>query len=298
MRMAAFEHVRRLTEVHSHLTSDHLREGFSFDGSRVPLVNPQRGIFRPRQMQFLLSIRTVCPQPGGRVWYDDQVEIHKTIYDATDSIDYAFMGQDPAAADNQWMKSAAQHAIPIIYFLGVAPKRYQAIVPTFLTGWNAGALRVRAYFGDAAQCSPIAPATEIERRYALRGVKQRLHQAAFREAVVAAYEGRCALSGLPERLLLDAAHIVADSDHLLGQPVVTNGIPLSKLHHAAFDSHLIGIDPDYNIHVARRLLDLNDGPILEALKRLAGATLRLPARTQDRPDRDRLAQRFEQFEAA
>jgi hypothetical protein len=50
---------------------------------------------------------------------------------------------------------------------------------------------------------------------------------------------------LPESLLLDAAHIVADKDERLGQPVVPNGILLSKIHHAAFDAHLIGIDPDY-----------------------------------------------------
>jgi putative restriction endonuclease len=32
-------------------------------------------------------------------------------------------------------------------------------------------------------------------RYALRVVKQRLHQASFREAVIEAYGGRCAFSG-------------------------------------------------------------------------------------------------------
>jgi hypothetical protein len=35
-----------------------------------------------------------------------------------------------------------------------------------------------------------------------------------------------------------------DKDELYGQSVVPNGIPLSKIHHAAFDAHLIGIDPD------------------------------------------------------
>ena len=49
------------------------------------------------------------------------------------------------------------------------------------------------------------PAKALERRYALRAVKQRLHQASFREAVITAYNGRCALSGLQESLLLDAA---------------------------------------------------------------------------------------------
>ncbi len=72
MRMAAFEHVRRLGEVHDHLTATELKPGFVFDGERIPLVNPQRGIFKPQQMRFLLLIKTVFPKPGGKVWYDDQ----------------------------------------------------------------------------------------------------------------------------------------------------------------------------------------------------------------------------------
>ena len=78
-----------------------------------------------------------------------------------------------------------------------------------------------------------------------------------------------------------------------GQPVIPNGIPLSKIHHAAFDAHLIGIDPDYRLHVSGRLLEQKDGPMLEALKRLNGGTIHLPGRVKDRPDRDRLALRFE-----
>jgi len=64
--------------------------------------------------------------------------------------------------------------------------------------------------------------------HALRAVKQPLHQASFREAVISAYNGRCAVSGLPESLLLDAAHIVADKDEQFGQPVVPNGYPCRK----------------------------------------------------------------------
>lgn len=76
-----------------------------------------------------------------------------------------------------------------------------------------------------------------------------------------------------------------------------NGIPLSKLHHAAFDAHLIGIDPDFRLHVSARLLQQIDGPMLEAIKKLDGTPLRLPNRVADRPDRDRLAMRFETFQA-
>jgi putative restriction endonuclease len=65
MRMAAFEHVRRLGEIHDHLTPTELKPGFPFRGTRIPLINPQRGIFKPMQMRFLLSIKTVFPKPGG-----------------------------------------------------------------------------------------------------------------------------------------------------------------------------------------------------------------------------------------
>src|SRR5262245_259039 len=117
----------------------------------------------------------------------------------------------------------------------------------------------------------------------MTSARQRLHQASFREAVITAYNGRCALSGLPEPLLLDAAHIVSDKHERLGQPVVPNGSPLSKIRHAAFDAHLIGIDPDYRPHVSKRLLNQKDGPMLEALKLLNGKTIHLPTATEIDP---------------
>jgi len=297
LRTAAFERVRSLCEVHDHLTAQQLGEGFYFAGERYPLVNPRRGIFKPAQMRFLLTINTVFPKTGNRVWYDDQREVHRQIFDGDQMVDYAFMGDNPDAADNRWLREAFENQVPIIYFLGIAPGRYQAIVPAFVGGWDRESRRAHIAFGlDQGVLAP--PATEIERRYALRTVKQRLHQASFREAVIGAYRGRCALSGLPEPMLLDAAHIVEDRDELLGQPVVRNGIPLSKIHHAAFDAHLIGIDPDYRLHVSERLLSQKDGPMLEAIKGLDGGLLRLPRRSQDCPDRDRLALRFERFKAA
>ncbi|WP_458759226.1 HNH endonuclease [Afipia sp. TerB] len=296
IRLAAFERIRRLNEIHDHLTTAELKPGFIFREERIPLVNPQRGIFKPQQMRFLLSIKTVFPKPGGKVWYDDQREVHRQIFQGEEAVDYAFMGQNPDATDNRWLKEAYENQIPIIYFLGIAPGRYQALLPTFISGWDGPALKARVAFGPNPE-TLVAPADGLERRYALRTVKQRLHQATFREAVITAYDRRCALSGLPEPLLLDAAHIIADKDEKLGQPVVSNGIPLSKIHHAAFDAHLIGIDPDFRMHVSERLLGQNDGPMLDALKQLDGRNIRLPGRIKDRPDRDRLAARFERFKA-
>ena len=298
MRLAAFEHVRRLSELHNHLTSKELKPGFIFGGERIPLINPQRGIFKPRQMRYLLSIKTVFPRPGARVWYDDQREVHRQIFESDEAVDYAFMGQDPNAADNRWLREAFENQIPVIYFLGVAPGRYRAMMPTFISGWDRDSLKAQIVFGIPDQDELAAPQSAPERRYALGVVKRRLHQVAFREAVISAYNGRCAVSRFPEQRLLDAAHIVSDKDERLGQPVVQNGLPLSKIHHAAFDAHLIGIDPDYRLHVSEQLLDQHDGAILKALKQLNGGMLHLPDRTEDYPDRDRLALRFEKFRDA
>ena len=52
----------------------------------------------------------------------------------------------------------------------------------------------------------------------------------------------CDHSHLPEPRLLDAARIFMDADEQVGQPVISNGLPLTKIHDAAFDAHLIGGD--------------------------------------------------------
>lgn len=293
IRIAAFREVRRLADLNGDLTSRDLLAGFIFDGIRIPLVNPRRGIFKPTQMERLLSIKTVFPKPGARVWYDDQREVHRQIFEGDEAVDYAFMGQKADAAENRWLREAMENAVPFIYFLGTAPGVYKALIPSFVVGWDASGLKARIAF--SAEEEATVPETTAERRYALRQVKQRLHQATFRETVITAYQGRCAVSGLRESVLLDAAHIIADKHEKLGQPIIPNGIPLAKTHHAAFDAHLIGIDPDFKIHVSKRILEQKDGPTLEALKRLHANQMYLPKRGKDAPDRDRLAVRFDQF---
>jgi putative restriction endonuclease len=297
LRIAAFREVRRLADLNGDLTSRDLLAGFKFDGVRIPLINPRRGIYKPTQMRYLLSIKTVFPRPGARVWYDDQRQVHRQIYEGDEAVDYAFMGENADAAENRWLREAMENAVAFIYFLGIAPGIYRALIPSFVLGWDPRTLKARIAFSAEEESELSPPQTAAERRYALRQVKQRLHQASFREAVITAYRGRCALSGLREPVLLDAAHIIEDKNEQLGQPVVQNGIPLAKTHHAAFDAHLIGIDPDFKIHVSGRILDQKDGPTLEALKRLNSNRIYLPSRGKDMPDRDRLAMRFEQFKA-
>jgi putative restriction endonuclease len=120
----------------------------------------------------------------------------------------------------------------------------------------------------------------------------------FRTAVLYAYEQRCAVCSLPFRELLDAAHIKPDADG--GEARVSNGLALCKIHHGAFDANLIGISPDYVVHVKDSVLATFDGPTLQhAIKEMDQQKLRMiPHVHKDRPDRDHLEARFEKFRSA
>lgn len=112
-----------------------------------------------------------------------------------------------------------------------------------------------------------------------------------------AYESRCTVCTLRHPELLDAAHITeGSSEH--GEPSVSNGLSLCKIHHAAYDRRLLGISPEYRVHIDQRLLDEIDGPMLRhGLQEMHGRELTLPTRRADRTDRDRLRQRFFLFGA-
>jgi putative restriction endonuclease len=296
VRMLIASRMRRLA-AGGGLSSSDLLAGMEIDGKRIPIVNPQRGIFKPKQLRYLLSIRTVYPKSGARVWYDDQREVHSQIEAGEEVIDYAFQGSDPEAYDNRWLLEAMEERVPVLYFLGVAPARYTVHFPTFVVDWEPTSLKAGLAFGAPLTSEDAVTVPDAaERKYALRTVRQRLHQARFREAVLAAYGSRCAITGLPEPRLLDAAHIIGDLEDE-GQPIVPNGLPLSKVHHAAFDANLIGIDADFRIHVSDALLAINDGPMFEqGVKLKHGEKIRLPSRSKDYPDRERLAARFELFQ--
>ena len=122
----------------------------------------------------------------------------------------------------------------------------------------------------------------------------RMHQGRFRGIVLPAYSDRCAVCRLKEERLLDAAHIVGDLEER-GEAVVTNGLSLCSIHHRAFDENLVGISPDYDVRVSPRLLDDEDGPMLDLLKGFHGQPIHAPHTAAYRPDRERLAERFERF---
>jgi putative restriction endonuclease len=269
-----------------------LADGFNFRGRRVPFLNRAYGIYRSAGAQNGPAALSVNSSPRQIRYQDEQT---------ADGVLYRYQGDDRENHFNRWLRSAHLLDVPIVYFVGTRRGWYRAIYPTYVERDEPEELRVLLTFGKMRgpydEREPVHIPDEIERRYVVREVKQRIHQAQFRGAVLPAYSDRCAICRLREVRLLDAAHIVADAEEH-GEPVVANGLSLCSIHHRAFDEDLVGVAPDHRVHVSARLLDDDDGPMLEVLKGFHGRAIETPVRRVWRPDPDRLAARFERFLAA
>jgi len=148
--------------------------------------------------------------------------------------------------------------------------------------------------------SLASPVERELRHYLLRETRYRVHQPRFRATVLRAYEERCAVCNIGHARLLDAAHMVADKEDG-GQPVVTNGLAMCKIHHAAYDAHILGIRPDLVVQIRVDILAEVDGPMLQyGLQggRHNQPLMAVPRRRAQRPDPDRLQVAFDAFRAA
>ena len=199
------------------------------------------------------------------------------------------------------MRRAYLLGLPLIYLYGIIPGKYEALFPCMVTADVPGELAFHVMADRAASlAAPSGQAAEAtaDRAYATRDVKVRLHQRRFRELVVHAYQVRCAMCRLAHGELLDAAHILPDKDER-GRPEVPNGLCLCKIHHAAYDANIVGVDPEYRVHVRRDVLEEHDGPMLEyGLQKLQDQAIVKPRSRALWPRAEYLEERFGRFRAA
>ncbi len=293
VRLAAFAFLDEQRKLSSDLFERRtLQRGFELDGERVPLQAPQ-GIFKPRVCRFPLSITTVPVTEGQPRPYDDAFGVDGLLR-------YRYRGVDPNHHDNRGLREAMRQRLPLIYFHGIVEGKYEADYPVFVVGDSPESLTFTVSvderrFASLGNVPDDQLETDIRRRYVTRTVQHRLHQQEFRERVLEAYRRHCAICRLKQEQLLEAAHIVADADEL-GAPVVPNGIALCKLHHGAFDAHLIAVRPDYEIEVRRDVLEESDGPMLiHGLQGFHGQRIGIPTRATLQPSPSLLEARYALF---
>ena len=296
-RLAAFGWLTQQVDFHGDvLPWAMLAWGFEHRGERVPLLS-QQGIFKPRVMDLPLSMRTSVSGP-----YDDS-------FGSDGLLRYRYRGTDPEHRDNVGLRTAMREKAPLAYFHGVAKGKYLAVWPVYVVGDDPGGLAFSVAVDDSKISMELLKRNEAagmveeydsssRRRYVTALVRQRLHQRTFREKVLRAYREQCALCRLRHTELLDAAHIIPDVEER-GEPEVSNGLSLCKLHHAAFDALFLGVTPEYRIEVQPRILKEKDGPmLLHGLQELHRKKIVVPRGRRMRPDPSRLEERYGRFLAA
>lgn len=274
--------VRLATGVES-LTREEI-SAFRVEGATpVRLIDQSRGIWNPREFEATLSILSSPDGPYGDAEIAPGVWVYHYRAGSSDG-------------DNRKLRRAYELQVPLIMWRKITTGVYVPVFPVFVTQDDPNGrlftitLDEIRYLGDPGAFTPDV------RRYAEQIVKRRLHQPEFRGRVLHAYERHCTVCRLDRPQLLDAAHIVPDSQET-GHALVTNGLALCKIHHAAYDANILGIDPDSVVHIKPEVLESQDGPMLEhGIKNMHHQRLLWsPRRTGDRPDRDRLALRYEEF---
>ena len=274
---------------------------FSYGGATHRLIGLFTGIWKVTALSdSAIAISTAYVRDGSKRPYEDG--------EGLDGLQrYKWRGTNPNQSDNRALRRAMERNLPMLWLVGIGyvPGTIQQLFDVRYPVYLIGEEPVEHQFVVALeQDQRIIPSgepvavQEIVKRYNERIVKARYHQPLFRARVIHAYEERCAVCRLPFTELLEAAHIRPDSQG--GSTKISNGMSLCKIHHGAYDADIIGISPDYTIHVKDSVLATFDGPTLQhSIKEMDGEALRqIPKETASKPDRELLAERFEKFEKA
>ena len=297
LRQAAITRAQELSDAYDGLVPlVALRKGFEFRGRHISFGSFYKGIHRPKEMSgaAALTLMTAAEKVGKPRPYEDEIDSD------SGAILYHYRSGALDQPDNRALEAAHELQSPLIYFKGLAPGQYVVIAPVFVRVNDPASRLVLLDKGlEGIDTQPGGPiSTPDMRRYALREVRARLHQQAFRQRVLRAYRQRCTVCALRGHELVQAAHIVSDPSPE-GVATVINGLALCAIHHLAYDRNLLGIDPEGGVHIARSLRDERDGPMLrEGLQGFHGAAIQKPRLVAEHPDPKRLAIRFAEFESA
>lgn len=96
-----------------------------------------------------------------------------------------------------------------------------------------------------------------------RLVKVRVFQDFFRNAVLAAYEDTCCITGIKHRDLNNASHIKPWKDDENNRTNPQNGLCLNALHDRAFDKGLITVLPNFKIQVSKHLDEIKNDEVIK-----------------------------------
>ena len=264
------------------------------------LVNSAKGIYKPAYTDFALSVRVIQdgPYPDKEVEYRPNGSWVCQYYQ--ENIDPA---QRDKEATNRGLMRCMEEQIPIGFLIKRKPKpgvEYDVLGLGFVKAWEDGYFTIEGIDLDgettegidaarARASQPLLPDPDDTfdakddsdlRQKQIVSVTIRRGQSSFRSGLLAAYAGRCCITGCDLVAALEAAHISPyrgkKSNH------VQNGLLLRSDIHALFDLGLIAIDDNNSVILAPSALSS------QAYNSLAGIKLSEPNDYRYSPSKEAL----------
>jgi hypothetical protein len=254
------------------------------------LVTTAKGIFKPKEEEYALSVRQTLDSP-----YKDEEPKYQD--DGSWTYRYAQEGSDSdpnRLYTNRGLMACKRDGVPIGVIRQISKKpditRYEVLGIARVVSWENGVFTLQSTVLDdppplPTQLLHIASPEELPygfdpklaqdaRQKVLREVIRRQGQKAFRSGLLTAYQGRCAITGCAVQPALEAAHITP----YLGPQTnkVTNGLLLRSDIHTLWDSGLLFLNPNFQVTLKPLLLSSDYAS-------LQGKTITLPSRYDIRP---------------
>jgi putative restriction endonuclease len=282
--------------------------GISDADGTILLATRAKGIYKPNWSDYALSARQVLksryPEKGP--------EFRK---DGTWIYGYFQESDEPAARDSMFTNRALmrclEDSVPVGVMRQTSPKpavRYEVLGLALVAGWDDGYFFFEGFGPDGLAHLP-GITTEVEllsreqeklvpsiadfdalniidaRERTLAQIVRRRGQREFREALIAAYKGRCAISGCNAVEVLEAAHIMPYKGAATNR--AQNGLLLRSDLHTLFDLGLLVIVPKSLVVLVAPSLMLTD------YRHFSGCSLRVPEDDRLHPDLEALRRRRE-----
>ena len=237
------------------------------------LVTQAKGIYKPQYTDFALSVRQTLDSP-----YADKEVVRRD--DGSWVYPYFQENADPSQRDteatNRGLMKCMEEGIPVGVLMQTKPKpgvEYNVLGLATVAEWrdgyfilegssDRGELHLKGRATDAAYDRAVATASKDfkanegadTRERLIAEVVRRRGQKKFRDALIAAYGGKCAITGCDALEALEAAHISPYRGEHSNHP--QNGLLLRADLHSLFDLGLIAINPeDMKIILSNQLLD-------------------------------------------
>lgn len=254
------------------------------------LVTTAKGIFKPKEQEYALSVRQTLDSP-----YKDEEPKYQDDGSWTYRYAQEGSGSNPNHLyTNRGLMACKRDGVPVGVIRQISKKpdvtRYEVLGIARVISWENGVFTLRSTVLDDPLLVPtqrlhIASPEELPygfdpkfaedaRQKVLREVIRRQGQRAFRSGLLTAYHGRCAITGCMVQPVLEAAHITP----YLGPQTnhVANGLLLRSDIHTLWDSGLLFLSPNFQVTLKPMLLSSDYAS-------LQGKTIALPSRHDIRP---------------